>query len=720
MKNKIIPLLAISALFLVGCVSKSIPVVSSESTSLPESITEQSSFSSETVTPDSSSTQNSTSLISHTSVSSEDFGAFQITTDVVGGYASRSGVFTITKSGTYLLSGALEEGRILIDVPSADTGDIILELAGVSIRSIENSPIYCASGEALKIKTKKGTENYIIDAREAKNAEDETQGGGAIYSKCDTNFTGAGTLNVSGAYNNGVHVTKDLKIKSTSLNVTAINTALKGNDSVTISSGTILAKSTGGDGIKTEDSDISSKGKQRGTVQILGGKVDIYSWSDGIDSAYDTVIDDGVDEETGAKTIPVVNIYTNKYAGMTESEKPVDPTDSSKMYIRTKTSAYSTNYRYSLQVKDQNDNLTWVDATYEKSFFSGRSTYYYYSLDYPSNAKSFRLFKFNANASNDASTYVSAMSDFASKNISFDTFTFSENGKSITEGGWCDYKQSTTQQGGPGGGGWGGPGGGGTANNDKASDSAKGIKANNNIYVKGGKTYIKSYDDGLHANYYQDNILLDNGEKGLGDVNISGGELTVNASDDGIHADRYVNIDGGITVVETAYEGIEGSVINISAGSVKVYATDDGLNAANKADTTALINITGGFLDVAVSPNGDTDGIDSNGDYKQSGGVVVSKGPYNTNMAALDWGDNNNTATVSGGTLILFGKPGGTVKTSGAVTSSISATEKHSGIVPFYTSRKDGLEGSIYYEADCYDHTYTGQYIYSDQSITIL
>ena len=65
-----------------------------------------------------------------------------------------------------------------------------------------------------------------------------------------------------------------------------------------------------------------------------------------------------------------------------------------------------------------------------------------------------------------------------------------------------------------------------------------------------------------------------------------------------------------------------------------------------------MVNVTGGYLDVTVSPSGDTDGIDSNGNYTQSGGVVVARGSDNQNMAALD---ADGTVKITAGTLIVLG-----------------------------------------------------------------
>ena len=108
--------------------------------------------------------------------------------------------------------------------------------------------------------------------------------------------------------------------------------------------------------------------------------------------------------------------------------------------------------------------------------------------------------------------------------------------------------------------------------------------------------------------------------------------------------------------------------------------------------------MTGGYLDVTVSPSGDTDGIDSNGTYKQTGGIVIARGPNNQNMAAID---ADGTITVSRGTLIVLGY--GRVSTSGNVkTYSLSLNSQGS-----HTVKIDGVSYTItnaysYGKTTCY------------------
>ena len=141
-----------------------------------------------------------------------------------------------------------------------------------------------------------------------------------------------------------------------------------------------------------------------------------------------------------------------------------------------------------------------------------------------------------------------------------------------------------------------------------------------------------------------------------------GGQKTVSGADS-IHADGILSISGGTVNIDSSYEGLEANVVNISGGETVICAVDDGVNAC-KGQSTPAVNITGGLLDVAVSPDGDVDGIDSNGTYTQTGGVVITRGPNSQMAAAID---AEGSVSVTGGTLIMLGY--GNVQTGGSVKS---------------------------------------------------
>ena len=558
---------------------------------------------------------------------SADTSIYFITEDTLsnGTYDATADEYTFSLSGSYK--------QLYVNAPDKT---IVVELNGVTIENGTNSPIYVADSGDIEISAKKSTTNNIKDTRPLFTEEENDQGKGAIYvANGDLKLKGTGTLNITSTYYNGIHCKDDVKIQKQTLNVTAPNHGIRGNDSVTIISGTINV-ACGGDGLHSENSDISSKGNQKGKVTINGGTLTINSWSDAIQAAYNAEID-----QTDS-TIPIViNAKTNKYSSY--SGDTVE-TSSSAFYLKLSSSTYgSGNYTYAALI-----NGSWYKANYKGTQSSGggpggpggrpggggSSTYYIYEIEKPSSATSFTLYRFQgSNVTSFSTESYSAVSDVKAFNSAYDMVTITVSGSSINFGSWGNYASGNT---------------------NGADVSAKGIKAENEIYIKSGTINIQAYDDAIHAN---NDGLIENGETPLGNVHISGGTLTLNASDDGIHADGVLNISGGNTKIETAYEGLEGNVINVSGGETFVYATDDGINAT-KGSSSPAINVSGGYLDVEVPSNGDTDGIDSNGTYKQTGGVVITKGPGSASGSGGGGAfalDTDGTVTISSGTLIVFG-----------------------------------------------------------------
>ena len=358
--------------------------------------------------------------------------------DSPSGFSESNGVYTINTAGTYVVTGLLSEGSIVVN--AQDTDSVEIDLNGVSIKSTTTAPINVINADEVKIKVLENTYNEITDSRSSSIISEEAS---AIYSACDLKLVGKGNLVVYGNYNNGIQSKDDLKIKNVTLNVQALNNALKGNDSLEIESGNIIAVSTSGNGLKTENSDVSSKGNQRGTISILGGIVDIYSKEDGIDASYDVSIKDDGDDTTD---LPIVNIYTDKYSQYQSSSA----TDTSILYVRVPSSYYSTNYRYAAYFYNNDGTYEWVNLSYyqtltQQSGGQKTYTYYYYKLNMPSTSyKNVSFFRFNMTQSDNSLETYNAYSGGATINTSKNVYAITNISSSTITGDWTTYPTTTS------------------------------------------------------------------------------------------------------------------------------------------------------------------------------------------------------------------------------------------------------------------------------------
>ncbi len=216
---------------------------------------------------------------------------------------------TMTEDSVYALSGEFYGN---ITVASSPDFKLELELDGLSLTSYTECPMVFSECDKIVLSAKKGTQNYIYDLREV--SEEYT---GCVYADCDISLQGKGELYIVSENNNGVHSKDDLKVKNLVLQVECADNALKGNDGVTVESGDIVLIARQGDGIKTSNSKLSSKGKQKGSVLISGGTLTVFSARDAVDAAYDVVIDE-------SSNVTSVTLLTGKYSKYSEDGEQSD------------------------------------------------------------------------------------------------------------------------------------------------------------------------------------------------------------------------------------------------------------------------------------------------------------------------------------------------------------------------------------------------------------
>lgn len=197
---------------------------------------------------------------------------------------------TIIQAGTYQIAGTLDDGALIVE--SAENAKITLVLGGVNIKNSIGAAIQISTADDVTIELSEGTTNVLQSCEEvdiATATESEEASGGALQSKADLKIKGKGSLTVLGYLNNGIHCTKDLKIKNGNISVTALGHGIKGKNSVTVSGGTVTVTS-GKDGITSDE----TENEEKGFVTIEDGEIIITSAGDGVSAETTLTVTGGV------------------------------------------------------------------------------------------------------------------------------------------------------------------------------------------------------------------------------------------------------------------------------------------------------------------------------------------------------------------------------------------------------------------------------------------
>ncbi len=179
---------------------------------------------------------------------------------------------TIEQSGTYNITGTLEDG--LITVNAGTDGVVRLVLEDVSITNTIGPAIACYSADDLVIELV--GENTLTDGEAYATSFDEDVTG-AIYSKADLTFQGDGSLKLTSNYLDAIVGKDDVKFNSGSYEIVAKDDGIRGKDSVYIVNGDFKI-SAGADAIKSTNETDGDKG----FVMIEGGNFNLEAGAKGI------------------------------------------------------------------------------------------------------------------------------------------------------------------------------------------------------------------------------------------------------------------------------------------------------------------------------------------------------------------------------------------------------------------------------------------------------
>lgn len=220
----------------------------------------------------------------------EESGAVYVTlsddgiTGETDGVAINGQTVTITAEGTYIFSGTLSEGQIVVD---ADNAKVQIVFDNVDITCASSAAVYVKSAEKVFVTLAEGSQNTLRNTDEYV-AIDDNNIDAVIFAKSDLTLNGTGSLTIVSAEGHGIVSKDDLKITGGTYDITAAGHALSGKDSVRIADGTFILTAEK-DGIHAENADDEEKGY----IYIADGDFTITSDGDGMDASSIVQIEDG-------------------------------------------------------------------------------------------------------------------------------------------------------------------------------------------------------------------------------------------------------------------------------------------------------------------------------------------------------------------------------------------------------------------------------------------
>jgi len=240
--------------------------------------------------------QESTVTVDESSNTEESTPVAEQTTTIVlgdsikidgGGAEASSAGIRITESGTYTISGALENGMIEVDA----AGEAVeLVLNGVAISNVDGPAILFTGTSSAIVTLAEGTMNRLSDGGDGEYD-------GALYSTGTLTVQGSGRLDVEGNAEEGIASEMHLNIDGGTIHITSKDDGLNANNDyvsiITINDGYLYIEA-GGDGIDSNGA-LTING---GTVIALSSLTDANG---GLDADGEVLINGGTVIATGER-----------------------------------------------------------------------------------------------------------------------------------------------------------------------------------------------------------------------------------------------------------------------------------------------------------------------------------------------------------------------------------------------------------------------------------
>lgn len=184
---------------------------------------------------------------------------------------------TIIDEGTYILSGTLDNGMIIVNAEKTDKTQLVLN--GVTIHSETSAPIYILQADKVFITLAPNSVNTLSNGGSF-TAIDENNIDSVIFSKKDMTLNGTGNLTITSPVGHGIVSKKELTMTSGTYTIHSASHGLAGEDNICIAN-TIMNITSGKDGIHSEN----IKDTALGFIYIENGTFHIEAEGDGISAS---------------------------------------------------------------------------------------------------------------------------------------------------------------------------------------------------------------------------------------------------------------------------------------------------------------------------------------------------------------------------------------------------------------------------------------------------
>lgn len=530
----------------------------------------------------------------------EESGAVYVTLSDDGITGETDGVVidgqmvTITAEGTYIFSGTLSEGQIVVD---ADNAKVQIVFDNVDITCASSAAVYVKSAEKVFVTLAEGSQNTLRNTDEYV-AIDDNNIDAVIFAKSDLTLNGTGSLTIVSAEGHGIVSKDDLKITGGTYDITAAGHALSGKDSVRIADGTFILTAEK-DGIHAENADDEEKGY----IYIADGDFTITSDGDGMDASNIVQIEDGtLDITAGGGAANSLKTHESDMpggpgGGMPQNGEKLDGESMPQM-----------------GEKPDGENMTEMGKRPDGTT----------PPEKPSQTD---------------------QSDTADETAAPDNATDHQSSSAETTEDTTTDESGTSTKGIKAGGGM--YLNGGTYQIDSADDS---IHSNANITIADGTYTLATGDDGVHA----DDALIVNGGtitvtesyeglEGLA-VTINDGTIDITASDDGINtAGEKMELNGGYIHILAGGDGVDSNGdLTINGGEIYIDGPSDNGNSAIDYGDRSSAYVNGGTL-VAIGSSGMAEGMSDSSKQK----VLMVKLGEQMEAGDVELTDNEGNVIVS-------------------------------------------------------------------------